>query len=97
MQQSRLPFNITLESLEELPILEEGRNHSYTGVKMVFRRNNLGLLTGGFYFPTLVFALLSLLSFVINPEVVSYCITVMPEPGGPGGPLHWPPNIWKII
>ena len=74
MQQSRLPFNITLESLEELPILEEGRNHSYTGVKMVFRRNNLGRLAGGFYFPTLVFSLLSLLSFAIKPEVVSYCI-----------------------
>ena len=72
MQQSRLPFKITLESLGELPILEEGRNHSYTGVKMVFRRNNLGLLAGGFYFPTLVFSLLSLLSFAIKPEVVSY-------------------------
>ena len=74
VQQSRLPFNITLESLEEFPILEEGRNHSYTGVKMVFRRNNLSLLAGGFYFPTLVFSLLSLLSFAIKPEVVSYCI-----------------------
>ena len=72
VQQSRLPFEITLESLGEFPILEEGLNFSYAGIKMIFKRNNVGLLASGFYFPTLVFSLLSLLSFAINPEVVSH-------------------------
>ena len=71
VQQSRLPFEITLESLGEVPSLEEGLNFSYAGIKMIFKRNNLGLLASGFYFPTLVFSLLSLLSFAIKPEVVS--------------------------
>ena len=74
VQQSRLPFKITMESLEEFPIFEDGYNYSFTGIKLVFRRNNLSLLTGGFYFPTLVFSLLSLLSFAIKPEVVNYCV-----------------------
>ena len=74
VQQSRLPFEITLVSLREVPTLEEGLNFSYAGIKMIFKRNNVGLLASGFYFPTLVFSLLSLLSFAIKPEVVSYCI-----------------------
>ena len=72
VQQSRLPFEITLESLGEVPTLEEGLNFSYAGIKMIFKRNNVGLLASGFYFPTLVFSLLSLLSFAIKPEVVSH-------------------------
>ena len=74
VQQSRLPFKITMESLDEFHIFEDGYNYSFTGIKLVFTRNNLGLLAGGFYFPTLVFSLLSLLSFAIKPEVVSYFI-----------------------
>ena len=61
VQQSRLPFKITMESLDEFPIFNDGYNYSFTGVKLVFRRSNLGLLAGGFYFPTLVFSLLSIL------------------------------------
>ena len=73
MQQSRLPFKITLEPLAEFTVIEDGYHYSYTGIKIVFQRNNLGVLEGGFYFPTLVFSLLSLLSFAIKPEMVSYC------------------------
>ena len=73
MQQSRLPFKITLEPLAEFTVIEDGYRYSYTGIKIVFQRNNLGVLEGGFYFPTLVFSLLSLLSFAIKPEMVSYC------------------------
>ena len=63
-----------MESLDEFHIFEDGYNYPFTGIKLVFTRNNLGLLAGGFYFPTLVFSLLSLLSFAIKPEVVSYYI-----------------------
>ena len=72
--QSRLPFKITIEPLAEFRLLEDGYKYSCTGIKIVFRRNHLGVLAGGFYFPTLVFSLLSLLSFAIKPEVVSWCI-----------------------
>ena len=74
VEQSRLPFKITLEPLAEFTVIEDGYHYSYTGIKIVFQRNNLGVLEGGFYFPTLVFSLLSLLSFAIKPEMVSYCI-----------------------
>ena len=75
--QSRLPFKITIEPLAEFRSLEDGFKYPCTGIKIVFRRNNLGVLAGGFYFPTLAFSLLSLLSFAIKPEVVSYCIILL--------------------
>ena len=72
MKQSRLPFKITLDSLETFTVLEDGYNYSYAGIKINFTRNKLGVLAGGFYLPTLIFSLLTLLSFAINPDVVGF-------------------------
>ena len=74
VEQSRLPFDITLESQETFTVFEAGYNYSYAGMRIHLKRNSLGLLIGGFYGPTAVFTLLSLISFTINPDVVSFNI-----------------------
>ena len=45
--------------------------YSVSGIKLIFWRNSLGLLIGRFYIPTAIFAIMSMASFVINPNVVS--------------------------
>ena len=37
---------------------------------MILRRNTFTLLIGGFFIPTSIFALLSMISFFINPDAV---------------------------
>ena len=66
-----LPFGI---ELEVLPIREEdtGINYSVSQAGMLIRikRDSLGQLMSGYYYPTTSFALLSMISFLINPDVV---------------------------
>ena len=69
--ESRLPFDIELNSMRPFGILDAGYNYSYAGMTVSFTRNGIGHLVGGFYGPTTVFKVLSLISFNINPEVVS--------------------------
>ena len=45
--------------------------YSITGMEIRMTRNRLGLLFTSFYFPTGSFAVISSLSFLINPESVS--------------------------
>ena len=70
MDGSRLPFDIELKSMNTFGVFDAGYNYSYAGMVVHFSRNSLGLLLGGFYGPTTVFKVLSLISFNINPEVV---------------------------
>ena len=42
-----------------------------TGMIIKMKRKSLGLLLGGYYYPTTAFALLSMISFLINPDIVS--------------------------
>ena len=44
--------------------------YSVSSINLQIRRNSLGLLIGGFYVPTGIFAVLSMASYVINPAVV---------------------------
>ena len=71
LEQSRLPFRIRAEHIEPFTHFEAGFNYSYTGVRFKFRRHDMGLLLGGYFGPTFIFAILSLVSFFINPDVVS--------------------------
>ena len=43
---------------------------SAAGIKIHFQRDSIALLLGSFYVPTGLIAILSMTSFVINPEVV---------------------------
>ena len=66
----RLPYTISVESLNTSIIYTLNRKRSATGVRFHFARNSIGLLLGGYYVPTGIFASLSLVSFIIKPEIV---------------------------
>ena len=65
-----MPFDITLTSLEPHLRRSDGFYYSYAGVNIHSSRNTLGVLLGGFYLPTSIFAILSLISFNIDPDIV---------------------------
>ena len=61
--------------LQSLPVFQKsnsyGYTYSYTGMLMKIKRKSLGQLLPGFYYPTASFALLSMISFLIQPDKVS--------------------------
>ena len=65
------PFQFNLESL---PAFEKTYDdvYSYTGMLLKIKRTSLGQLLSGFYYPTGAFAFLSMISYLINPDVVSF-------------------------
>jgi hypothetical protein len=66
-----LPFGL---EMEVLPIKENdngGYNVSKAGILIRIERQSLGQLLSGYYYPTTSFALLSMVSFLIDPNVVS--------------------------
>ena len=66
LNQTRLPFDISMESLEPFFISFDGYNFSSAGLRLSFRRNRFTLLIGGYYVPTTIFVLLSLVSYSID-------------------------------
>ena len=71
MKQSRLPFDIALESLESFEYIQVGIKLSYAGMRIYLTRNDFGVLIGGYYGPTIIFSMLSLVSYSIKADVVS--------------------------
>ena len=77
MMIGNLPFPFDFQ-LEALPALQEvssygpSKNYSYTGMVLKMKRKSLGQLHGAFYYPTTSFAFLSMISFLIKPDVVRY-------------------------
>merc|ERR1712051_171217 len=71
MRQSRLPFDISLESLEPFEYVQRGLTFSYAGMRIHFTRNDFGVLIGGYYGPTAIFSMLSLVSYSIKADIVS--------------------------
>ena len=66
-----VPFEMSAKSIA--PFLIEMKNnyyYSHSGLRISFKRNNLGLLMGGFYGPTAAFSAVSLLSYNINIDMV---------------------------
>ena len=63
------PFEFQIDSI---PTFQKSFdcNYSYTGMSLKITRKSPGQLLSGFYFPTASFALLSLISFMINADVV---------------------------
>ena len=68
-----LPFQFELKALpiKQNPIKNFNFTHSFPGILITMRRNSLGRLLTGYYYPTASFALLSMISFLINPDVVN--------------------------
>jgi hypothetical protein len=73
-----LPYKIDIQAKEEFKLIapDADESYSYSGIKFTFTRNSLGLLLGGFYGPTAIFAVLSLISFVIEANAVSIYILI---------------------
>ena len=69
---SPLPFEFQLKALESKEKDVAGyHNVSYTGMCLHIKRKSFGLLLSGYYYPTTSFALFSMVSFIIDPDVVS--------------------------
>ena len=65
-------LDITLQSLDPFVRFVDGFNLSHAGMQIKFSRNNLGLLLGGFYAPMAMFSILSMISYFIHPDNVSW-------------------------
>ena len=48
-------------------------SYSYAGMEIKMKRKSLEELLSGYYYPMAAFALLSVISFMIKPDMVSYC------------------------
>ena len=70
-----LPFPFKFE-IRALPTFTMYNFYSYTGIVLKMTRKSPGVLSGYFY-PTTAFALLSMISFLIKPDIVSSFFTVI--------------------
>ena len=72
------PFEFQLVVLPNFEVKTNRRNNlvtfSYTGIALRMRRKSLGQLLSGFFYPSAAFALLSMISFLIKPDMVSFFI-----------------------
>ena len=72
VHQDALPFEILLHgNLENEFLSIDGLTYPVARINIDFRRNTFGLLVGTFYIPTSLFAILSLISFSIEIDMVS--------------------------
>ena len=69
IDEMALPFEFELEALL-IKQTSFNFNISSAGILVRMRRNSLGQLLSGYYYPTTSFAMLSMISFLINPDVV---------------------------
>ena len=74
LDESRLPFNISIEILQSFNKSLHRDMYSYTGMKIYLRRNNIGQLIGSLYVPTFIFSMLSLVSYSIDIDMVGIVI-----------------------
>ena len=74
-----LPFPFEFQ-LVVLPTFEVTNiymiSYSYTGIVLKMRRKSPGQLLCGYFYPTAAFALLSMLSFLIKPDVVRLFVLI---------------------
>ena len=78
IESENVPFEMTAESIMPFLIEKNGLNYSYTGLRIDFKRNTLGLLIGRFYGPTAIFSAFSILSYNINIDMVKR-VTLFPH------------------
>ena len=71
LEPSCIPCEMFLESLKPHFTHFTGLNYSSAGMRVHFHRNNINLLIGCYYAPTMIFALLSLVSYSIDIHNVS--------------------------
>ena len=65
------PFEFEIKSIPTFNRTIGEYNYSFTGMNLKMNRKSFRKLISGFYYPTASFALLSMISFLIKPDVVS--------------------------
>ena len=71
------PFEFQLVALPTFEITSIYKiSYSYTGIVLKMRRKSPGQLLCGYFYPTAAFALLSMLSFLIKPDVVRIFVLI---------------------
>ena len=64
------PFEFEIKSIPTFNRTVGEHSYSYTGMLLKMKRKSFRKLISGFYYPTTSFALLSMISFLIKPDVV---------------------------
>ena len=72
IKETPLPFEFELKSLNTF----DKNSKSYTGMVINMKRKSSRVPLSGYYYPTTAFALLSMISFLINPDVVSILLYI---------------------
>ena len=67
------PYEIQIEAMETFMKIDRKTKMKYskTGMCLNLKRSNRGHLDSGYYYPTAAFAFLSMISYLINPDIVS--------------------------
>ena len=65
------PFEFEIQSIPTFNRTIADWTYSSTGMLLIIKRKSFRKLISGFYYPTAAFALLSMISFLIKPDVVS--------------------------
>ena len=68
------PYEFQLEALPAFEINVNGEIYSFTGALLTLKRKSLGHLMSGYYYPTTAFALLSMISYLIDADIVSFLV-----------------------
>ena len=68
------PYEFQLEALPAFEINVNGEIYSFTGALLTLKRKSLGHLMSGYYYPTTAFAILSMISYLIDADIVSFLV-----------------------
>ena len=73
IENSNLPFKFYLNAMAayEKKDLVDGYLYSFTGLIIKISRKSYSMLMSGYFYPMAAFALLSMISFLIKPDMVS--------------------------
>ena len=66
------PYEFKLQSLPAFEIEFNGYIMSFTGVLLKLERKSIDYLLSGYYYPTTAFALLSMISYLIDADIVRF-------------------------
>ena len=69
-ENEHLPYDMWIEAINPFSHYNIGHFSPYIGVTLILKRNTLGDLIAGYYIPTSIFAIFSMISFFIDPDVV---------------------------
>ena len=70
IKDHKLPYEISVASIPTGQYFLTKYTHATTGIVFNLERNDIGQLIGGFFWPTGIFTIISLVSFLIDPDVV---------------------------